>query len=249
MQPLTAADTNLIRSIQQKLKTIGIDPGPIDGDPGPKTHAAWAQFKRLAHEVNLDKYADESLANLEHHYNNAKEKTLWVTNDQITNIFGRQLTVTQLEDLNRCLKKYDIVPGPRAWHFLSQVAHETGGGQWWLELASGEAYEGRQNLGNNRPGDGPKFKGSGGLMLTGRYNYQRFANDIGDAQVIVQGASYTAAKYPFCSAGWFWQQNKLNNTADRGATVKIITRIINGGLNGLAEREHYFELCKKHIKS
>jgi putative chitinase len=248
MLPLSSAQPNLLRNIQHKLKIIGIDPGPIDGIFGPKTQLAWAQFKRRVHEVNLDKYGDESLASLDWCFNQVQTQD-WLSADQIKYIFGRPLSKTHLADLNRCLKQYDIVPGPRAWHFLSQVAHETGGGQWWVELASGDAYEGNLKLGNTRKGDGPKFKGSGGLMLTGRYNYQHFSDDIKDPQVILQGAKYVAEHYPFCSAGWFWQQNNLNKTADSGATVKIITRIVNGGLNGLSERERYFELAKKAIKS
>jgi putative chitinase len=58
----------------------------------------------------------------------------------------------------------------RQAHFLAQVGHESGGFIYNEELASGEAYNGRADLGNTHPGDGPRFKGRGLIQLTGRAN-------------------------------------------------------------------------------
>jgi predicted chitinase len=74
-------------------------------------------------------------------------------------------------------------------------------------------------------------------------NYQEFANWIGD-QNVMQGCEYVAANYPFTSAGYFWYSRGLNQLADNGATVEEITRVVNGPkLNGLEERQRYFEIA------
>jgi hypothetical protein len=99
---------------------------------------------------------------------------------QAVAVFGRAPTATQLADLNSCLQRFAINTPARIRHFLAQVGHESGGLKWLLELASGDAYEGRKDLGNTRQGDGRRFKGGGAIQLTGRYNYQRFADYIED---------------------------------------------------------------------
>jgi hypothetical protein len=110
-----------------------------------------------------------------------------------------------------------------------------------LELASGDAYEGRQDLGNTRTGDGRRFKGSGAIQLTGRYNYQRFADYIKDPDVM-DGAAYVSARYPFTSAGFWWHLNAINAFVDQGASCRQVSAKVNGRdpANGLADREAYF---------
>jgi putative chitinase len=112
--------------------------------------------------------------------------------------------------------------------------------QFTRELASGRAYEGRKNLGNTHPGDGPRFKGAGVIQLTGRSNYQKLSDFLGDAKVM-DGVDYVAAKYPFTSAGFWWQMNKMNAFCDAAPTVKEVTRKVNGGERGLADREQYYK--------
>jgi putative chitinase len=131
---------------------------------------------------------------------------------------------------------------PRLRHFLSQTAHESGGGRYKKELASGWDYEDRADLGNNQPGDGPRYKGAGYIQLTGRSNYQDFANFIKDPAVM-KGVDYVADNYPFSSAGFWWQNNKMNELCDANPSVKKVTLRVNGGTNGLAEREMYYERC------
>ena len=63
-------------------------------------------------------------------------------------------------------------------HFLAQIGHESGGFLWTEELASGDAYENRDDLGNTEPGDGRRFKGRGLIQLTGRANYARFSEFV-----------------------------------------------------------------------
>ncbi|EAY20179.1 hypothetical protein TVAG_021240 [Trichomonas vaginalis G3] len=144
-----------------------------------------------------------------------------------------------LGDLNRCLGKFGITTSPRIRHFISQCSHESVCGTYTKEIASGTAYNGREDLGNKYPGDGPKFKGAGYLQMTGRNNYQRFANYIGD-QRVMEGVDYVAANYPWTSGGFWWMNNGMNALCDSGASVEQVTRKVNGGYNGLESRRMYY---------
>lgn len=159
--------------------------------------------------------------------------------DQAQAIYGRMPTLNQLNDLNNCLQKFAINTPNRKRHFLSQTAHESGGLSWFKELASGWGYENRSDLGNTQPGDGPRFKGAGVIQLTGRSNYQMFADYLNDPQVM-SGCDYVAKVYPFTSAGFWWMNNGMNSLCDRNATVEEVTRKVNGGYNGLADRKAYY---------
>lgn len=164
-------------------------------------------------------------------------------------VFGRTPSAEQLQDLNACLDRFSINTTQRIRHFLAQVGHESGGLRWMLELATGDAYEGRQDLGNTQPGDGRRFKGAGAIQLTGRYNYQRFADYIKDQQVM-EGCGYVSTNYPFTSAGYWWHLNGMNVLVDQGATCRQISARVNGRdpANGLADREDYFSRAIEYIQ-
>ncbi|WP_318729539.1 C39 family peptidase [Roseofilum sp. Guam] len=167
-----------------------------------------------------------------------------IRKEEADSFFGNSIYLQELQDLNDCLKLYQINTPERINHFLSQVAHESGGLQWLKELDDGSYLEGRGDLGNVQPGDGPKYKGAGVIQLTGRSNYQAFSDAIGDAKVM-EGCDYVAQTYPFTSAGFWWHNNRMNELCDRGATVEEITRVVNGGYNGLEDRKNYYQKAKK----
>ena len=171
-----------------------------------------------------------------------------VTMAQATAVFNRQPSASQLADLNACLRRFNITTPARIRHFLAQCGHESGGLRWMLELASGDAYEGRTDLGNTQRGDGPRFKGAGAIQLTGRFNYQRFADFIKDPQVM-QGADYVATKYPFTSAGLWWHLNGMNQLVDGGASVRAVSARVNGRdpANGLNDRMAYYERALQQL--
>ena len=152
----------------------------------------------------------------------------------------------EIDEMNSCLEKYEITTAPRIRHFLSQTAHESGGGRYKKELASGEAYNNRSDLGNG-PTDGPKYKGAGYIQLTGKYNYSRLSEYLNDPRVM-EGVEYVAENLPFTSAGYWWLDNKMNELIDSGADVVAVTRRVNGGVNGLADREHYYQRCLQQIQ-
>jgi len=164
----------------------------------------------------------------------------------IWNVPKSSIPSSVIKDLNDCLQTFEITTKERMRHFLSQTAHESGGGRWTKELSNGYYLEGRSDLGNVYPGDGPRFKGAGYLQLTGRVNYEKLARYTGDNRVM-EGVDYVASKYPFTSAGVWWKENNMNSLIDSGASVTTVTRRVNGGTNGLADREMYYRRTKDVI--
>ncbi len=123
--------------------------------------------------------------------------------------------------------------------FLAQLAHESGEYRYMEELADGEAYEGRADLGNTQPGDGVKFKGHGPIQITGRANHKACGDGLG-IDLIAEPRLICTPVYGTASACWFWNSRNLNLLADRD-WFKAITKIINGGLNGLSDRRQYWD--------
>lgn len=139
-------------------------------------------------------------------------------------------------------------PDQRA-QIIAQTAHESGKYRYTEELGKPqyfEKYEGRKDLGNTQPGDGPKFKGRGFLQTTGRINYEQFKqafgiNVIDDPEKLAEPEN--AAK---SAMFWFHKNAKKVEKLSGGdwSNTKGVTKAVNGGYNGLAEREHYFDLFR-----
>ena len=132
------------------------------------------------------------------------------------------------------LQQYDITTRLRIAHFLGQTCEESAGFRTTEEFASGEEYEGRQDLGNTKPGDGPRYKGRGLIQLTGRANYRTMGVTLGiDLEDSPEKAAEPALSLRIACE--YWRTHKLNDMADRDDLIAI-TRAINGGLNGLDDR-------------
>ena len=133
----------------------------------------------------------------------------------------------------------------RMAHFLAQVGHESGHLRYCEELADGEAYEGRTDLGNTQHGDGPRFKGRGLIQLTGRANYVAFGaarqrDFVTGAKNLLPATDPNLAVDVSC---WYWTAHTLNTLADVD-DLKSITKKINGGFNGLADRAENLQRAK-----
>ena len=103
-------------------------------------------------------------------------------------------------------------------------------------------YSGRMGNGNEATGDGYKFRGRGYIQLTGRDNYTAFGKSIDVA--IEENPDIVSTTHALTSAAWFWSKNKLNEIADTGATDEVVTKItkrVNGGTIGLADRIKHFK--------
>lgn len=130
----------------------------------------------------------------------------------------------------------------RLAHFMAQLVHESGSFRYMEEIASGQAYEGRADLGNTQPGDGKRYKGRGPIQITGRANYRRFGRKIG---IDIENDPSLAA-HPSIGlhlALEYWRDRGLNALADAD-NVEAITRKINGGVNGLTDRKAHLAKIK-----
>jgi putative chitinase len=132
------------------------------------------------------------------------------------------------------MEEFEINTPRRIQMFLAQIGHESGQLRYVKELASGQAYEGRKDLGNTHIGDGVKYKGRGLIQLTGRSNYVLASLALG-LPLLEKPELLESPENAARVAGWFWYNKRLNGLADEGLFEKM-TKVINGGLNGYADR-------------
>ncbi|ETF08379.1 glycoside hydrolase family 19 protein [Pseudomonas moraviensis] len=140
--------------------------------------------------------------------------------------------------LNTAMLRYQIVGTRRVAAFIAQIGHESGQlvyvREIWGPTPAQAKYEGRKDLGNTVPGDGLKYRGRGLIQITGRANYAACGEALG-LDLINQPELLEQPKNACLSAAWFWATNGLNTLADADK-FEAITRRINGGLNGQADR-------------
>lgn len=152
-----------------------------------------------------------------------------------------------VDHLNKAMERYEINTKARIAAFLAQVGHESGRLFYVREIASGEAYEGRKDLGNTEPGDGRRFRGRGLIQITGRTNYTLCGIAL-ELDLLNNPELLELPQHAAMSAAWFWWNKKLNALADQGK-FKTITRRINGGLNGYADRLALHALALKSLET
>jgi len=110
------------------------------------------------------------------------------------------------------------------------------------EKIANKVYSSRMGNGDEASGDGAKFCGRGYIQLTGKDNYTAFGKSINED--ITANPTWVAEKYALLSAAWFFNKNKLHTIADGGATDAVVTSItkrVNGGTIGLADRIKHFK--------
>ncbi len=241
---LQQASPEIVKAVQKELNRIGLDVGAEDGIAGKRTLGQFQRFKTDNYLGDLDTLGATTAAKLL-----GAQPQLLVSEIQAEQIFRRQITQQQLADLNNCCARFDINTPARIRHFMAQVAHESGGFQWMCEIASGEAYEGRRDLGNINRGDGRKFKGAGAIQLTGRANYRALADYLDNPRVIDEGCVYVATHLPLTASGFWWWKNRMNELCDQGASCRRISARVNGKdpANGLADRERYYSIACRVI--
>lgn len=148
----------------------------------------------------------------------------------------------------------------RLAHYLCQIMHESGSFKYdkeiWGPTAAQKRYEGRKDLGNTKKGDGKKFMGHTAIQITGRGNTTRFykwclklSSSLGLTVPDFTEQPELMNTDPWEGAGpiWYWDVGSpsgqsINRWADQN-NIEMVTKSINGGLNGLGDRIHYYTRC------
>ena len=113
------------------------------------------------------------------------------------------------------------------------------------EKIANKVYANRMGNGDEASGDGWRFKGRGAIGTTGRDNYKAYADSefcVGDLMSHPEWLAQSPGCYK--SAMYFWWKNGLNQIADTDDVVKV-TKRVNGGTNGLAQRQYYYRMAKR----
>jgi len=183
-----------------------------------------------------------------------------------------------VEPINDVATHYNMFENPRRIAaFIAQIAHESGGFNFVREnlnygakglmttfrkyfpdeeiakryerkpeMIANRVYANRMGNGDEASGDGFKYRGRGLIQLTGKNNYTAFSKAIG--KTIDEAVAYLETPAgAVSSAGWFWDVNRLNRFCDADDFV-MLTRRINGGTIGLADRKHHYELALKYLQ-
>ena len=154
---------------------------------------------------------------------------------------------TFAEPLTAAMAEFEINTPRRQAAFLAQLAHESGSLRYVKELADGNGYEGRKDLGNTSPGDGVKYKGRGLIQITGKANYRACGMALG--LDLLSSPELLETPVNACrSAGRVWKWKNLNQHADTDSFGSL-TRAVNGGYNGLDDRIHHWLRCRKVLGS
>ena len=110
------------------------------------------------------------------------------------------------------------------------------------EKIANKVYGNRMGNGPEVSGEGFKFRGRGYIQLTGKQNYTAF--DLAVEDDILANPDLVSTKHALASAAWFWKKNGLNLIADTGSSTEVVTKItkrVNGGTIGLADRIKHFK--------
>lgn len=198
-----------------------------------------------------------------------------ITASQLKELFPQNDNLDGLANsLNRVLEKYEINTVNRLAGFLAQCGHESAGftvlkenlnysaegltktfKKYFPTLAvaqpyarqpekiANRVYANRMGNGPESSGDGYKFRGRGAIQLTGRSNYTRYASDL-DMSIDEVIANLETLDGAIESACWFWKNNGLNSICDKNDIVAM-TRIVNGGDNGLEDRKKHYSHAKE----
>jgi putative chitinase len=168
----------------------------------------------------------------------------------IVNVTGRGMTLGEAQalvpHLNAALREFGMTTPQQKAAFIAQAAHETDYFRTFTEYASGEAYEWRSDLGNNQPGDGPRFRGRGAMQLTGRANYTAASEYFGvDFTREPNNLLVAQPEWAFRTAGWYFSSRGLTELAKDPANFDTISIRVNGGTNGFNERRAMFARARE----
>lgn len=207
---------------------------------GPTTQGLLTSFQALYGVQQTGRVGPTTLAVLE------KAAQASVTYEQLVEILPNAdaaFLKANLSHLNQSMYKGEMTTLERKATYIAQIAHESDRFRGLTEYASGRAYNGRRDLGNTEPGDGPRYKGRGAIHLTGRANYEAASKHFG-VDFVADPALAAEPEWAFKIAEWYWTTRDLNKYADNGQFTTQ-TKRINGGTNGLADRKAVLARARK----
>jgi putative chitinase len=185
-----------------------------DGDFGKKSFTAISEYLSITDPIK----AVHFFAQCSHETNDFKafEENLNYSQSGLLKIFGKYFNATQAKEFER---------NP--------------------ERIANKVYSNRIGNGDEQSGDGWKYRGRGALQLTGKANYQAFADYVNDPSIMECPEKLLSPEYLFKSAIFFFDKNNLWKLCIDFSedTIKVLTRRINGGFNGLS---HRIELTNKY---
>jgi putative chitinase len=173
-----------------------------------------------------------------------------ITLSQLSNAMGVNSVraLPWLAPLNDAMAEFGINTPAQVAAFLAQVGHESGRLVYVKEIWGPTQcpwqakYEGRKDLGNIQVGDGKRYMGRGLIQITGRANYQECSKALG-IDFEANPEMLEQPRYAARSAAWFWDSHGCATPAEAG-NIRAVTRIINGGYNGLDDRIALFNKAK-----
>ena len=160
-----------------------------------------------------------------------------------------------MHHIEHAMAVFEINNSARQAAFLAQIGHESGGLKWireiWGPTPTQTRYESRADLGNTQPGDGRRYAGRGWIQLTGRDNYRRAYQRLRERfpdcpDFEAEPERVATARWAALTAAEFWFNAGCNKLADEGRFERL-TRVINGGLNGYADRLARWEDAKQAL--
>ena len=174
--------------------------------------------------------------------------------DMLAFAMGESLSIDRyralLPAVKDALAKSQCTNPRRVAEWLAQIGHESGGLRYLEELADGSAYEWREDLGNNQPGDGPRYKGRSAIQVTGRSNYGQLSRWAFDNNLVPtptyfvdQPEELGTDTFGFVGAAWYWvvaRGDQINEAADREDHERVCM-LINGGYHGLEDRVNRYQ--------
>jgi len=239
-----------VRTLQQRLNQEPYISIAVDGVFGPATEAAVREYQRR-NGLAVDGVAGPAtLARLGLDLAPAAPAPADGTAvELLAHLMGNALPLERYRQLlpavSLALRACGCTNTRRIAMWVAQIGHESGGLKWMEELSDGRQYEGRADLGNTQPGDGPRYKGRGPIQITGRHNYTQLSS-WAHAQGLVptptffvdQPEQLASDQYGFTGVIWYWTvaRPQINSLAD-AEDLQGVTRAINGGLNGLEDRQ------------
>jgi putative chitinase len=240
-------------NLQRGLIALGYDVGPTkdDGIIGKFTTAAIAKFQ-TDNKLPPSGFADKETVDKVNELLKARPAVLSKLEKAKPEEFKGKITVSALGDkasrelLTQAAESQGI-KGKELAAFLAQCSHESGGFRYlseiWGPTSQQKTYDGR--MGNNSPGDGFKYRGRGFIQLTGKKNYADASRVLGVDLV----KNPELAEKPEMGAKtsiYFWKTNVQPNVSNWDDT-RTITRIVNGGYNGLEDRKMRYAAFKQDM--